>query len=117
MKKHKSLLRTHRKRSGLSQKELANLLGYRNAAVVSRLERGQCPPRLWQFLALEVIFGKALAELFPPLFVNVEDDVMRRAYKLHQSLNTKALSKKIQAKLVMLNDIKERATQRIELRK
>jgi transcriptional regulator with XRE-family HTH domain len=117
MKVHKSLLRIHRKRSGLSQKELANLLGYKNAAVISRLERGQCPPRLWQFLALEIVFGVRLAELFPPLFVNVEDDVMRRAYKLHLGLNTKTQSKKAQAKLTMLNDIKERATQRIELRK
>jgi transcriptional regulator with XRE-family HTH domain len=117
MKFHKSLLRIHRKRSGLSQKELATLLGYRNAAVICRLERGQCPPRLWQYLALEIIFGKALAEMFPPLFVNVEDDVVRRAYGLHQTLNAKAPSKKIKAKLVMLHDIKERATRRIELRK
>lgn len=110
-------MKIHRKRSGLSQKELANLLGYRNAAVICRLERGQCPPRLWQYLALEIIFGKVLAEIFPPLFVNVEDDVVRRAYKLHQTLNANAPSKKIQAKLVVLNDIKERATQRIKLRK
>lgn len=117
MKIHKSLLRVHRKRSGLSQRELANLLGYRNAAVVSRLERGRCSPRLWQFLALEVIFGGSLSELFPPLFANVEDDVMRRVFNLHQNLKSKNLSKKIQAKLDLLDTIKERATKRIKLRK
>lgn len=65
--KHETLgnyLRTHRRRSGLSQRELGLLLGYVNEGQVSRHERSKTIPSLIAALAYEVVFRVRVAELF-----------------------------------------------------
>ena len=81
-------LRTHRKRAGLSQDEVAYLLGCRSGAKVSRYERFARHPTLQTALAYEAIFGVAVRELFVGLFQKVERPIVKRARLLAQKLKT-----------------------------
>jgi len=57
-------LRRHRKRSGLSQREISVLLGYRNQWQVLRHERSETLPPLLMALAYEVIFRVPVSAIF-----------------------------------------------------
>ena len=74
-RKLKNYLRRYRKSSGLSQEDLAFLLGCREGSKVSRYEHFSRQPSLRTALACEAIFGVAAHELFAGLF----DDVRRRS--------------------------------------
>ena len=77
-------LLTYRKRSALSQGEVAYLLGAQNAANVCRHERFFRAPDLQAALAYEVIFGRSISELFPGLFEQAQREVKARAKQLEQ---------------------------------
>jgi transcriptional regulator with XRE-family HTH domain len=68
-------LRTHRKRSGLSQREVAFLLGYRNKTQVSRHERARTAPPLLVAIAYEVIFQSPVSALFTQARANAKRSV------------------------------------------
>lgn len=57
-------LRMYRKRAGLSQDEVAFLLGVKSGAKVSRYERRRRVPPLETALAYEAIFRIPVRELF-----------------------------------------------------
>src|SRR5262249_3850744 len=84
-------------RLGLTQRELAYLLGLSDSAI-SRIERNISRPTLTIALACQVLFGAHPFELFPDVFSQVEGAVKKRAVKLHERLqagverNTKAKS-------------------------
>lgn len=65
-------VRAHRKRAGLSQLELAVILGYRNEGVISRHELFRSVPPLLMALGYEVVFQTSVSELFPGLRDTVE---------------------------------------------
>jgi len=77
-------LRKFRKLSGLSQGDVAFLLGAQVGAKVCRYERFVRIPSLKTALALEAIFKRPIAELFPGLFQRVEAQVREQAKKLAQ---------------------------------
>jgi transcriptional regulator with XRE-family HTH domain len=58
-------LRTHRRTWGLSQRELADLLGMESRAHISRIERGKRSPSFETALACSTLFGVPLGVLFP----------------------------------------------------
>jgi transcriptional regulator with XRE-family HTH domain len=72
-------LRANRKRLGLSQEEVAFLLGTPSGAKVCRYERFVRQPSLETALACEVIFQKSIRELFLGLYQQIEHDVVERA--------------------------------------
>ena len=74
-------LRTHRKRLGLSQEEVAHLLGAESGAKVCRYEKFARMPGLETALACEIIFKKPVRELFAGLYQKVERKVALRATK------------------------------------
>jgi transcriptional regulator with XRE-family HTH domain len=80
------LLRSHRKEWGLSQEELAFLLGLESATQVSRIEAARRNPGVEVALASEVLFGTPLRNIFPHLYVAVEEAVLRHASDLHDRL-------------------------------
>ena len=65
MSSHKleNYLRKYRRRAGLTQDELAFLLGCKSGAKVSRYERFARTPNLQTALAYEVVFGAPAREL------------------------------------------------------
>ena len=67
-----SYLRTYRKRYGLTQDEVAFLLGCQSGTKVSRFERLARKPNLETALACEVVFGIPAHELFPRAYAEVE---------------------------------------------
>jgi transcriptional regulator with XRE-family HTH domain len=84
-------LRTYRKHAGLSQNEVAFLLGGESGTKVSRYEQSARLPSLETALAYEAMFGIPPRELFAGIFVKVETATMQRAEtlatKLHASPN------------------------------
>ena len=75
-------LRTYRKRSYLSQDEIAILLGCKDGAKVSRYENFSREPNLKTIFAYEVIFGAPVRTLFSGTYQKVERDILRKAQLL-----------------------------------
>lgn len=72
-------LRAHRKRSALSQDELAFLLGCNGSARISRYERGKQTPHLRLVLGYELLFRTPVRELYGGEAVKVKDNLRKRA--------------------------------------
>jgi transcriptional regulator with XRE-family HTH domain len=62
-----SYVRMLRKQSGLTQRDLAHLLGYESASSVSYLEDGRKLPAVPELLTLELVFGVMAGALLPGL--------------------------------------------------
>jgi transcriptional regulator with XRE-family HTH domain len=65
-------LRTHRRTWGLTQRELAELLGFESPTHVSRLEHGKRVPGLETALFCATLFGASLGDLFPQVAAEAE---------------------------------------------
>jgi transcriptional regulator with XRE-family HTH domain len=85
-------LRTNRKHSGLTQQEVAFLLGCENGGQVSRYEKRHRLPPLETALACEKIFGVPVAELFAGLGQEVDKDIEKRRLELKARLQSKTPS-------------------------
>lgn len=71
-------VRTLRRRHGLTQLQLAWLLGKRDRSIVSRFERGVRLPNLETALALEVVLDVPIRQIFRGLSNKVEGHVALR---------------------------------------
>lgn len=87
--KVRSYLRTYRKRSGLTQDEVAFLLGCQSGAKVSRFERQAREPNLRTALACQIIFGIPAEDLYPGVYAEVEEAVTERARALAERFRGK----------------------------
>lgn len=92
-------IRSSRKRCGLTQDELAYLLGQLNDSSVTRLESGEYLPSVHVIFALEVLFGVSARELLPGIFANVERQTVDRIGVLAGTLMKKANNPHIAHKL------------------
>lgn len=79
-------LRRERRTSGLTQPELADLIGCRCAIQLSRIERGLRPPSLHILVASKILFDCPTRKTFPRLYDEVEETVMRLVYRLYEKL-------------------------------
>jgi len=79
-------IRTYRKQAGLSQRELAKLLGYGHAGPVSRHERLRSLPPLVMAMAYAVVFRISISKLFAGLLELVEKSVENRLGGLETAL-------------------------------
>lgn len=79
-------LRTHRRVWGLTQRELASLMGFGSAAHVSRIENGKRAPTVESALACQVLFGIPPSAMFPRAYEEVEERVIRDVYQRHLAL-------------------------------
>ena len=79
-------VRTKRKLSGLTQREVAYLLGAHSPASVSKHERSDAVPDLIIALGYEIIFHEPVSVLFGELSARIEEDIERRAVKLQDKL-------------------------------
>jgi len=98
-------LRGCRKGLGLSQKEMAFLLGCRNGGSVSRYERFTREPTLKTALMLEAVLGVAIRELFGGAFEQARQQTARQAQELVEQLRTHESSPPVQRKLGVLDAI------------
>jgi DNA-binding XRE family transcriptional regulator len=81
-----SYLRTHRKKCGLTQDEMAFLLGCQSGTKISRFEHLARQPNLETALACQVVFGILAHEMFPGVLAEVENLVTQRAQLLASRL-------------------------------
>lgn len=83
-------MRTRRKLSGLTQREIAYLLGSDSPSVVSKHERTDAIPSLPIALGYEIIFGEPISVLFNQVYASIEDEIERRAAELQETLGKKS---------------------------
>lgn len=102
MKQYGSLdnyIEMHRKRVGLSYADLSHLVLLGHGHSVSRYENGVRLPNLETLLALEIVLGQPVAELYAGIRERVEDEVAERARILLEKVgdtSTKELALKLE---------------------
>lgn len=79
-------IRIHRKRVGLSQRELALVLGYNNETAVTRHEGLRVIPPLLIALGYQTIFRVPVSEMFAGLHEVVEEAIETRLRELEENL-------------------------------
>ena len=104
-------LRTHRKRAGLSQRELGLILGYGHQGPVSRHERLVSTPPLAIALCYEVIFRVPVSDLFSGLHGHVTQVIESKLAALEEQLGKQSGrgrgADEVAKKLVWLTERKE----------
>ncbi|RJR50698.1 MAG: XRE family transcriptional regulator [Desulfobacteraceae bacterium] len=98
-------LRTYRKRAGLTQDEMAFLLGCATGAKVSRYECNERRPRLERVFAYEILFRAPARSLFPGVFHEVRMNTLTRAAALARRLTKQPSSPSTLRKLKVLRDL------------
>ncbi len=79
-------VRAQRKRAGLSQRELASLLGYDDEGPVSRHEASRCIPPLLVALGYEAVFRSPVSKIFAGLTEAVDINIEKRIREFEQAL-------------------------------
>lgn len=79
-------LRNLRNRSGLTQRELAQVLEFRSGVAISRHERSDAIPDLLTAIGYEIIFRAPLSQIFPGLYETVHAGIDERLAKLEEEL-------------------------------
>lgn len=100
---------TYRKGAGLSQDEMAFLLGWSYRANVSSYEHFKRTPNLRLAFAQEVLFGASARDLCAGIYQDVERGTVERAQQLIEKLRAKKLDRTTVQKLNALNAAVERA--------
>ena len=80
-------LRSHRKNSGLTQEDVAALIGAQSPSQVSRHENGEREPDLRTALAYRIVFDAPIKYLLPKLYQDIAQEVHTRAQALAERLN------------------------------
>ena len=112
-KKAYSYVRACRRRWGLTQRELALLLGLSSSTTVSRIERSKRGSTTTTLIAYSVVFGLSAPELFPPFYDDIEEAVVIAAKLLHEELDG-STDKKSALKRALFEDILARVIKRNE---
>ncbi len=83
---HRNHVRTHRRRSGLSQRELARVVGCGDQWQVSRHEHAHSAPTLRTALAYQIVFRVPVSTIFVEIMQATEKEVESRISALEQEL-------------------------------
>jgi DNA-binding XRE family transcriptional regulator len=106
-------IRTHRKRTHLTQNEVAFLLGSKNSAHVCRHERLEQTPNLHALLAYEILFRTPVRNLFSETHQDVEQKLTHRIRLLLQQLAKSGQTRLKARKIEILTDfLRERTITR-----
>ena len=87
----KNHLRTHRKKSGLSQRQVGQLLGYDNQIQVSRHESAKAVPLLVSAFGYQIIFRVPMHVLFPGIYEEIRESIEERLGELEISLHSRTV--------------------------
>lgn len=85
-RKSYAFVRSHRRKWGLTQVELARLIGLSSRSAVSRIERAERVPTTATIVACGIIFGLAPSDLFPSLHEEIEEIVQAAVAALQEEL-------------------------------
>jgi len=98
-------IRTYRKRTNLTQKEVAFLLGSKTSAHVCRHERLEQAPNLQTLLAYEMLFRTPVRNLFGEMHHDVEQKLLQRIRLLIQKLAISGYSRVKAHKIKVLHEL------------
>lgn len=104
-RKLQNYVRSYRRRSGLTQSELAFLLGCQDESKVSRYERFARVPTLDTAFAYEAVFGASTRELFAGVYEQKRATIQVRAKVLAQRLAQGKSDKTTALKLELLTSL------------
>ena len=108
-------IRIHRRKTGLSQRDIGEVLGYLSEGPVARHEDGRRLPSLQVALGYELIFRVPVAEIFPGLRDEVSRTVEKQLAQLEERLGEySAKDRNAMAIARKLTWLYERRTQNIE---
>jgi transcriptional regulator with XRE-family HTH domain len=99
-------LRTHRLQWGLSQPDLAQLLGV-SKDTVSKYERGKRSPPASVVLSVQIIFGASARSQFPAMHRVIENELIERVIQLEERLRHK-VNARTRRKLELLQGVSQR---------
>lgn len=102
-------IQMYRQRTGLSQADLSHLIAVDGGSSVSRYEQGLRFPELETLLALEIVLGQSVGELYLGLSERMRNQVAGRARELLEKLDDTptpelALKLEVLGKLARPND-------------
>ena len=101
-------LRTHRKTVGLSQKDVAFLLGKKSGSCISKFEQSKTYPNLRSSLSYQIFFETPAEELFAGVHNQVELQTLNRIAKLITILERKGNNPKILRRINYLEEVARR---------
>lgn len=84
LKKIPNCLPKYRRQKGLTQKEVARILGFRNSAIISKWERGFSFPSTPSLLKLSALYGRQAEALFIDLYQKIKEGVISEALNKNQ---------------------------------
>lgn len=79
-------LRSHRRMSGLTQRELASIVGFLTRFQIARHEESRAVPVFLVAISYEIVFRAPISELFPGLYRSVEARIEEQLAQLEQAL-------------------------------
>ena len=103
-----SLFRSLRRQSGLTQEDVAFLVGLKAASQVSRHESGEREPELRLALGYKLIFDATAHELLPNIFLDVAKDIAGRVHILLDRENATPNDQRSACKAEHLRKLTER---------
>lgn len=104
-KRLEQYISTHRLKAGLTQVELAKLLGLKSRASVSRYECGRQTPRLETLVAIEIICQRPLGTIYAGLRDRVLQRLQVEASRMVESDANAETTVRLEAKLMTLASI------------
>jgi transcriptional regulator with XRE-family HTH domain len=75
-------LRHHRRTAGLTQDDVASVLGVGGRSYIAMLESGDRIPHVRDTVLLSMLFGTPEAEIFPPLYLSTKELFQSNVRKL-----------------------------------
>lgn len=97
-----SYLRTYRLKSGLTQRDVAALLGLKTGSVISRTEKGRGIPSMLVLLGYCVLFAVRPEDLVPGFLHKVEKTIDVRAHVLVNQLRKRQKTSMISERIKFL---------------
>jgi len=107
-----NLLKRYRKRSSLTQTDVATLLGI-NQSNLARYETEKRLPTPEILLTYHILFGASLTELLQPLSKKVRSNLLRRSQRLIPQINV--ASPKSNNRIAYLNNLVKQLINETEL--
>lgn len=75
-------LRKYRKVRGLKQKEVAKILGFKSASMISRWERGYCLPSTLNLFRLAILYRTMVEAPYVDLLKTMREDLFKKEAKV-----------------------------------
>lgn len=86
-KKIRNSLRKYRRARGLTQKDVARILGLKGTSMISRWENGFCVPELSNIFKLASLYCTMADGLFIDLRRSLKDDILKREENILRDKN------------------------------